>query len=370
MKLQKNDFNFVNNLPFIVLIRRPRVLKALKISLYSNKTNNMMKKIYGTLICCACTFESYTQDPEFSQFYAAPVYTNPAMAGTAFCGRQSAGRMSLNYRNQWPSLPGTFRSFNASYDQHVEKIGGGIGLMTTYDRAGAGLLTTASFTGVYSYVMKLNHAFFLRGGLQASFVNKYIDHNKLRFGDQIDPLMGFRYPTQEPQANASANFANFGAGILLYSEKFYAGFASHNITQPVQSFYSNNDGIVPRRYTFHSGVVIPLDRKRVSEATFSPNALFMIQQNFTQANFGFYVNKGPLVTGLWYRQTFGGYGNSDALMVLIGFRKDRFKVGYSYDITVSSARSAAPGSHEISASIDWCLRDTRIRFKTPPCPTF
>ena len=39
------------------------------------------------------------QEPEFSQFYASPVYTNPAMAGTAFCGRQSTGRFSLNYRN-------------------------------------------------------------------------------------------------------------------------------------------------------------------------------------------------------------------------------------------------------------------------------
>jgi hypothetical protein len=103
-----------------------------------------MKKIYGLVLGFTCMLSAYAQDPEFTQFYAAPVYTNPAMAGTAFCGRQSAGRMSINYRNQWPSLPGTFRSFNASYDQHYDKIGGGVGLMATYDRAGAGLLTTAN----------------------------------------------------------------------------------------------------------------------------------------------------------------------------------------------------------------------------------
>ncbi len=27
------------------------------------------------------------QDPEFSQFYATPIYTNPAMAGTGQCNR-------------------------------------------------------------------------------------------------------------------------------------------------------------------------------------------------------------------------------------------------------------------------------------------
>ncbi len=337
----------------------------------STVLNNMnMKKLYGTFIAFACISGAYAQDPEFTQFYAAPVYTNPAMAGTAFCGRNSAGRFSINYRNQWPSLPGTFRTFNASYDQHYDKIGGGIGLMANYDRAGAGLLTTTSFSGVYSYVLPVGKTFFIRGGIQASFVNKTIDHSKLRFGDQIHPTRGFVLPTQEPQANASVAFPNFAAGLLAYSERFYAGFAFHNITQPVQSFYSNNDGIVPRRYTFHSGVVIPLDRKRFTQATFSPNALFMMQQNFTQLNFGFYINKGPIVTGLWYRQTLGTYSNSDALMVLLGFRKDRFKFGYSYDITVSSARSAAPGSHEVSATVDWCLRDRPRGFKPLRCPDF
>ncbi len=329
-----------------------------------------MKKIYCIMIGLASAVNSSAQDPEFSQFYAAPVYTNPAMAGTAFCDRQYAGRVSINYRNQWPNLPGTFRSFNASYDQHYDKIGGGVGLMATYDRAGTGLLTTTAISGVYSYILPLNKKLFLRGGLQASFVNKYIDHNKLRYGDQIHPTQGFILPTQEPNANASVVFPNFAAGILAYSEKFYAGFAVHNVTEPVQSFYSNNDGIVPRRYTFHTGVVIPLDRKRFSQATFSPNALFMMQQNFTQINFGFYVNKGPLITGLWYRQTVGTYGNSDAIMVLLGFRKDRFKFCYSYDITVSSARSAVPGSHEVSATIDWCLRSKTTPHKPLQCFPF
>ncbi|MES2616600.1 MAG: type IX secretion system membrane protein PorP/SprF [Bacteroidota bacterium] len=329
-----------------------------------------MKNFYSIFFGLALASSLKAQDPEFTQFYAAPVYTNPAMAGSAFCGRNPAGRFSVNYRNQWPSLPGTFRTFNACYDQHVDAIGGGIGLMATYDRAGAGLLTTTAISGVYSYVMPINRHFYVRAGLQASFVNKAIDYSKLRFGDQIDPTQGFVKLTNEPKPYSSVNFPNFGAGFLAYSEKFYAGFAVHNITQPVQSFYSNNDGIVPRRYTFHSGVVIPLDRKKHSQATISPNALFMMQQNFTQVNFGFYVNKGPIVTGLWYRQTLGTYGNSDAVMVLLGFRKDRFKFGYSYDITVSSARSAAPGSHEVSAAVDWCLTDKAIKHKPPRCPEF
>lgn len=330
----------------------------------------MKTKLLTPIIFFLSIQQAWSQDPEFSQFYAAPVYTNPAMAGTATCASGNAGRMALNYRNQWPSLPGTFRTFNASYDQHVEKIGGGIGLMATYDRAGAGLLTTTSVSGIYSYVAPLSRRVFIRGGIQATVGNKSIDHTKLRFGDQIDPIMGFRYPTQEPLANSSVFFSNFAAGVLVYSSQFYAGFACHNITQPVQSFYSNHDGIIPRRYTFHSGVVIPLDKKRVAQSTISPNVLFMLQQNFTQLNFGFYANKGDILTGLWYRQTMGTYGNSDALMVMIGFKKDNFKFAYSYDITVSSARSAVQGSHEVSTTINWCLRQRIHKPHTPGCFLF
>lgn len=56
----------------------------------------------------------YAQDPEFTQFYANPLYLNPAFAGSQRCPR-----VALNYRNQWPALSGTFVTSSASYDQHV-----------------------------------------------------------------------------------------------------------------------------------------------------------------------------------------------------------------------------------------------------------
>ena len=45
------------------------------------------------------TGESFAQDPEFSQFYANPLYLNPALAGVTICARANA-----NYRNQWPAI--------------------------------------------------------------------------------------------------------------------------------------------------------------------------------------------------------------------------------------------------------------------------
>lgn len=334
-----------------------------------------MKKILLTIVfaCISITYLQ-AQDPEFTQYYAAPLYTNPAMAGNAFCSNSAAGRASLNYRNQWPSLPGTYRTMAASVDQHIDAINGGIGLLGVFDRAGAGMLTTLSLSAMYAYVMPVNQrqTFFLRAGIEASVVQRSIDPNGLLWGDMIDPIRGFVFATGEVFATEVIQMPNFAAGLVGYSEKFYAGFAVHNIIEPVMSFYNSDDANarIPRRYTFHTGTVIPLDKRKDAQSTFSPNVLFMNQQNFTQMNLGFYLNRGPLVTGLWFRQAFGEFRTSDALMVMFGFRKDRFKFAYSTDITVSSARSAVPFSHEISATVEWCLPPSRGRFKPMKCPEF
>ncbi|MES2691398.1 MAG: type IX secretion system membrane protein PorP/SprF, partial [Bacteroidota bacterium] len=62
------------------------------------------------------------QDPHFSQFFANPVYSNPAFAGST-----NHGRAVINARNQWSSIAGTFTSISAAYDENYDIINGGIG---------------------------------------------------------------------------------------------------------------------------------------------------------------------------------------------------------------------------------------------------
>ena len=57
----------------------------------------------------------YAQDPQFSQFYASPLYLNPALTGSVKCPRAT-----LNYRNQWPALGSTYVTYIASFDQQVK----------------------------------------------------------------------------------------------------------------------------------------------------------------------------------------------------------------------------------------------------------
>ena len=96
------------------------------------------------------------QDPGFSQFYANHLYLNPAFAGAEKCPR-----IGLNYRNQWPKLGSTYITYNASYDQHVDFLEGGIGILLMQDVQGDGAITTTGVNLMYSYTIPINRNFSL-----------------------------------------------------------------------------------------------------------------------------------------------------------------------------------------------------------------
>src|SRR6185436_14274469 len=170
----------------------------------------MKKLLLGIFICISLS--SLAQDPEFTQFYANPLYLNPAFAGSARCPR-----MNLNYRNQWPALTGTFVTYSASYDQHIDALNGGLGLLILNDKAGEGTLTTSNISMMYSYQLNINREFSIRAALQGTYVQKKVDWDKLTFGDIIDPRYGFIYPTLEFRPETTKNFWDFSAGVLAYS---------------------------------------------------------------------------------------------------------------------------------------------------------
>ena len=327
-----------------------------------------MKKIITFLVLFGAVTGLKAQDPEFTQFYANKLYLNPAFAGT-----NGGPRFSLNYRNQWPSISSAFVTYSASYDQHFDGIGGGIGLQAWHDRAGDGELSTTVVSGMYSYHLNVTKDFTIKAALQASAYQKRIDFSELRFGDQIHPRHGFIYETDEPLPSNGEEeiplFPDFSAGFMGFTDKFYGGFAVHHIAEPSQSFYGNPDSKLPRKYTGHVGMMIPLENVRNPETFISPNILYQKQRRFQQFNFGAYYQHKSFVAGMWFRQT---APNSDALMGLVGFHKDPVKIGYSYDLTVSDARSAAKGSHEISLIIELEAKDKRQvkKWRRLNCPDF
>ncbi len=304
---------------------------------------------------------TYAQDPEFTQFYANPLYLNPAFAGTARCPR-----MVVNYRDEWPAISGTFVTFSASYDQHVDGLQGGLGILFMNDRAGEGTLNTTNASVIYSYRLNVNRNFSIKMGFQAGYIQKKVDWSKLTFGDQIHERYGFIYETNEDRPIEVRGNVDFSAGVLGFSKQYFVGIAVNHITQPKEGFIEENLGKLPMKITIHGGAIIPLDETG-EDASISPNILYQRQQDFEQINIGLYVNKGPIVGGLWYRQA---HKNSDAFIALVGFQQGMIKFGYSYDITLSKLSNATAGSHEFSFALQFDCRPKKRKFRTISCPSF
>ncbi len=309
----------------------------------------------------------YCQDPELSQFYAAPLYTNPAMTGAA-----KNIRLGISARNQYTGLTNNYRTAVAAFDAYIPKVKSGIGMISSYDVAGDGFLTTSSFSAIYAFNAQLNREWGFNAAIQGGLVQKRFDFSKFIFEDMIDPVRGPVLPTKESVPQENISFMNFGAGVLFFNKNIFTGLAVHNLTEPNQSFYYQNADSsslkLPRRYTLHAGINIPLNSARYEEdqISLSPNILFMQQRNFFQMNAGFYVKQKALTLGAWFRQT---SKNSDAFIVMAGLRFNAFKIGYSYDAVISKAATVAVGSHELSMVIELKPAYNNRRFgKAIKCP--
>jgi type IX secretion system PorP/SprF family membrane protein len=339
----------------------------------------MKRSLYITLLLIAAAMQSFAQDPQFSQFYAAPMYHNPAFTGSGY-----APRLIFNFRNQWPSLVANYTTSAVSVDHYIDKFNSGVGVMVLNDQQGAGRLKSTEISGFYSYQLNLIDDHFLRLGVQATSSNRAFDSNGLTFPDQFNNNGYTGNPSGDPLANSgsSVRFVDFSTGFLYYNPKAYLGVSVSHLTQPDVSFSTSTD-FLPRKIMVNGGLNIPLAEFSTTNREFVliPTFLYKQQGKFNQLDLGAYVTYSPLTLGLWYRgiplkknQT--NALNHDAIVALAGFRFDNFSFGYSYDLTISGLGSSTGGSHEISVAYQFDPFESerspsaKRRKKSLSCPKF
>lgn len=323
----------------------------------------MKKLVFSTLLILTSTAVS-AQDPEFTQFYANPMYLNPAFAGTHGCPR-----FVMNYRNQWPNVNGgsaNYVTYAAGYDQYFDEISGGFGAMIVNDVQAATIRTTRGSL-MYSYHLRMNRKWTALFGAKATYGNNSLDYTALQFGDQIDPRRGFILPTGDVQGdNNSIQYFDASAGLVVFNKNFNIGFAANHLNTPNQSLIGG-DSPLPMRFTGHASANIPIGQTRskfTPTTTIMPSVLYSYQQGFQQLNLGTYVKYSNFVAGAYFR-------NSDAFIITLGVASETFRLGYSYDITVSPLNNGTTGgSHELSMNFLVRCRKKPTRFRTISCPTF
>jgi type IX secretion system PorP/SprF family membrane protein len=345
------------------LFKKIRIIEASKktgiLPAYMLRKPIALAIVLSTICCFTFVQKGFAQDPAFTQFYANPLYLNPALAGTNKCPR-----VVMNYRNQWPALTGNYVTMSASYDQFVDAISGGLGFYVMTDNAGRGTLQSFSINGIYSYQLNLSDKVSMVTGFQASYFQRSLDWSQLTFGDQIDPRRGFIYESQDTPRGGTVDNVDFSAGVVIFSETFYGGFAVHHLFEPNESLIVA-EAPLERKYTVHGGATIPINKdiRGESDMTLSPNFLYQSQFGQEQFNLGLYVNKGPLVGGVWYRF-------NDSFIALVGVDTEHLRVGYSYDLTTSQLTTKTAGSHEVSVALKFNCKPKSKKFRAINCPQF
>lgn len=335
----------------------------------------MMKKLVLIILFFSSTAQA--QDPEFSQYYAAPLYLNPAFAGTSVDHRFIA-----NYRNQWPNVSQAFETYAFSYDYNLDQLNSGLGFLLMTDKAGSANLKSTQFNFQYAYKVKLSDRMMLSSGLNFGVGSRTIDFNKLVFYQQLDfsQSTGNIPPPPSSLHLEGQTYFDFGAGLLIYSRKVWLGVSSAHINRPNRSLM-DAESEIPVKTTVHGGVRIPLYHglfKRERTASIAPSFVYKQQGNFDQLDLGTYFFYEPVVVGLWYRgipiqQNAKDNISQDAVVVVLGFQLQRIELSYSYDVTVSELGPISGGAHEVGLKFKIELATQvkkRKRERFIPCPTF
>jgi len=322
----------------------------------------MLKKSIFLLVAVGCLLQVNTlkaQDPQFSQYYAAPLYLNPAMVGI-----NQKGRMGVNYRSQWPNIDASFETFSFFLDHHIEDAHSSVGIIFTTDREGLAGLRSTSIGLQYAYQLQLNYAWTFRPGIEIGYTNQDLNFDKLTFGDQFDNT-GLINPTTIENFNTgiASNFLDLSMGGIFYNSSIWLGGAVHHITEPNQSL-DGGDSPLPKRVSFHGGYRIPLNTAKPGNQgskTITPTFNYRAQGDFDQLDLGAFFTLDQFLVGLWYRglpiKTLDDIANNESLIFMMGLQSKRTTFGYSFDYTLSDLGIGTGGAHEISIVYSFNLGD-------------
>jgi type IX secretion system PorP/SprF family membrane protein len=284
------------------------------------------------------------QDIMVSQYMFNGLILNPAYSGS-----HKYFTSTLLHRSQWVKLDGAPTTSVLALDGPLKNNSMGVGLMILHDQIGA--TDQTDIYGNYSYHLKLGDGK-LAFGIKAGVSRYQYRTNELTYWDGGDKIY-------EQGNTQTAWLPKFGFGMYYYTDKWYAGISIPTLLAYDENYTFgldvNNSSLVKRHYLATGGVIFKLNQ----DFKMKPSVLFK------------YEPTAPLEMDLnlnfLYKDQFwigASYRTNDAVAAIIEYQTNfRFRVGYSYDFTLSNIRRYSNGTHEIMIGYDFGKDITKV--KTP-----
>lgn len=326
-----------------------------------------MKKVLFIISVIGIFLSTNGQDAHFSQFYANPLYLAPSFAGST-----GGPRIVLNFRDQWPSVPGNYLTYSFSADHYFSEFNSGMGFYFLSDNAGGGKLVTTNIGYAYSYKVKINRDFYFQPGLTAYYHSR--SSGSVTFADQYSGGV-YVGSSSEVLPAQKIQHADFAVSVLGYLENYWFG-ANIDHLMSISPVLSEDPRYASMKISVFGGIKYTLNKRiRDKKDEFFHAAInYRYQASVHQLDIGAYYNRSPIILGLWYRGIpFGNeYFAPDALIYLVGIKYKDYIFSYSYDMTLGKLISRTGGSHEISVvySLGSGGKIRSKKHKAIPCPEF
>lgn len=292
----------------------------------------MRKLILTASILISAFAAKAQQEIMLSQYMFNGLFLNPAYAGT-----HKYMSATLLHRSQWTGWDGAPKTNIISIDGPIKKQKMGWGLLYTNDKIGPTLQN--DILANYSYQLPIGPgrlSLGIRGGV--SVVSSTLQGlSTVQTGD-------------EAFANniKSAVLPKFGAGAYYYTKKFYVGFSVPTLLayDPNKNFNFdlNKSTDIRRHYFLTAGYVFELS----DMVKLKPSALLKYQKAAAlQAD----LNLNVLFNDVFWIGA--SYRTNDAILGIIEYQiNPMFRVGYSYDYSLTKINKYSNGSHEVMIGID------------------
>lgn len=279
---------------------------------------------YGLLTGLFSVALSAQQDPGYTQYMYNTMTVNPGYAGSA-----GVLEATLLHRSQWTGIDGAPQTQALTIDSPLSNEKIGLGLSVVNDKLGPSneLYLEANM----SYTLNLNYDMKLAFGAKAGMRSLSVDWSKGRFYDETDVLLNNNISKVKP---------SLGAGMYLYTEKWYAGISVPSFLRG--DYYDDvQEAVMSDRLHYYAigGYVFDLGE----------------QLKFKPAVMGKFVSGAPLTVDLSAnfliaeKFTAGvSHRFDDSVSALVGFQiLPSLYAGYAFDYTVTRLNKYNDGSHEI-----------------------
>jgi type IX secretion system PorP/SprF family membrane protein len=250
---------------------------------------------------------------------------NPAVAGSA----ETVSATAL-YRKQWVGIKGAPETLTFNMDAPVWNKKVGLGLSIINDKIG--VMQNLHMNAQYAYRLQFENAT-LSMGLQAGLNNYTANYSSVITNSQSTLDNSFA-------ENTNRMIFNVGAGVYYYTPKLFAGFSvPHILNQKLDGIRDTegNQSRQHRHYFLTAGYVFDLSEK----IKIKPSTLLKVAEGAPlqlDINSNFWYNE-KVCLGFSYR-------TNDSFTTLFQIQIDRFRVGYAYDLIISSLSRYTTSNHE------------------------